>query len=690
MGKYSVYAQHLSGVIGDDTLIHAATDSGYLISLGVSKTRFDEQFFEAQIDRIFEKAPQQLEAQLAEPETFARYEVAAITGRIPEAEAHNVPVRKLREEQRRERREEAENAEKEEQRQKAEKYDTRVDEIAAAIGQNKTIAVGYNEYEFDGKNPVLDLFKLYGIELPLRTQGWVNTGLAEITESGYRYYSSKHKGNSTTFSGYLKRLRDAIKEVPIEVKRGRDSAQGATDGEKETLPESEEQRKVVGYLSFEDNGETIAYYSDEEMLAAYKREMSSLGADGVHYHDVADKSLEQKLYAAYANEYGEDISTQEKPVKEYSLGYGFMGNGITVWNHAEEQDGDYVTVAHIAADREVTYYDKDMPADVKAQIEHIAQTLDMTVSATQDTKVFSTDPKISYTLPDSSVTIDDMNAFGYTAIELLPLSKARAIELFNNGNPVYLLYPDNTESMVYDADEIKVHDGLCGIEVNDWERIQAAEIPHDAENSREADLLNNEPGMFGIYQIKDGIDEARNFRSAPMKELEAHGITPDRANYELVYTAPLTIHDTQTNLNRIYGVFQRDSPECPRDFTGRSVSLSDTLVLQWRGEVSSHYVDSAGFKELPVFTGEERQKPTYYQVENSTDKPAPTMAELEADVKAGKAISLLDLANAINDPPKRPPAQKGLPDLLGKIAANKQRVADAKKPAAPKDNQMEV
>jgi hypothetical protein len=97
------------------------------------------------------------------------------------------------------------------------------------------------------------------------------------------------------------------------------------------------------------------------------------------------------------------------------------------------------------------------------------------------------------------------------------------------------------------------------------------------------------------------------------------------------------------------------------------------------------------FKELPTFTGNERQQPTYSQVENRSDeKHAPTVADLEADVKSGKSISLMDLATAINNAPERPPTQKGKQDFLAKIAANKQRVAQASQPAAQKDNQLEV
>ena len=61
-----------------------------------------------------------------------------------------------------------------------------------------------------------------------------------------------------------------------------------------------------------------------------------------------------------------------EPEKEYDLGYGFLGNGITVWNRAEEINGDYATVAHIGTDRSVTFYDKNMPDDVRKRIETLS------------------------------------------------------------------------------------------------------------------------------------------------------------------------------------------------------------------------------------------------------------------------------------------------------------------------------
>lgn len=83
----------------------------------------------------------------------------------------------------------------------------------------------------------------------------------------------------------------------------------------------------------------------------------------------------------------------ESPAARYDLGYGHMGNGLTVWNRLEEEHGDYKTVAHIAPDRTVTFYDADLPEEIREEIQKIADTSEMSISATQDTPVFSTPPK---------------------------------------------------------------------------------------------------------------------------------------------------------------------------------------------------------------------------------------------------------------------------------------------------------
>ena len=84
---------------------------------------------------------------------------------------------------------------------------------------------------------------------------------------------------------------------------------------------------------------------------------------------------------------------QELPSVSYDLGYGHAGSGLNVWNRLEQVNGDYKTIAHIHPNREVVFYDDHLPDEVKEQIQRVAATSEMTVSATQDAPVFSTPPQ---------------------------------------------------------------------------------------------------------------------------------------------------------------------------------------------------------------------------------------------------------------------------------------------------------
>ena len=104
-------------------------------------------------------------------------------------------------------------------------------------------------------------------------------------------------------------------------------------------------------------------------------------------------AFRQGTFTLFA-EHKEPAAPAMPPEKAYDLGYGHLGNGLTVWNRLEEEHGDYKTVAHIAPDRTVQFYDEEMPQTVRDQIQHIADTSEMTVSATQDAPVFHTPPKV--------------------------------------------------------------------------------------------------------------------------------------------------------------------------------------------------------------------------------------------------------------------------------------------------------
>ena len=200
---------------------------------------------------------------------------------------------------------------------------------------------------------------------------------------------------------------------------------------------------------------------------------------------------------------------------------------------------------------------------------------------------------------------------------------------------------------------------------------------------------------YTIYQLKDNTPVDYHFR--PLDELQAKGLTVTMTNYEAVYTAPI---EPGTGLEDIYTKFNIDHSE---DFKGHSLSVSDVVVLHQNGQDTAHYVDSYGFQKVPEFTQPENHLKT---AEQSTEQNAnmidgqinntPSVDELEAKVKAGEQISLVDLAEAIkNDKataknePKKPGRKPSIRKQLKEDKENAKK--EPKKQAAKtKNKELEV
>lgn len=204
-------------------------------------------------------------------------------------------------------------------------------------------------------------------------------------------------------------------------------------------------------------------------------------------------------------------------------------------------------------------------------------------------------------MPDPSMSVEAMNAYGYTDSDMLPLSKERALELFERDVPVYMLYEGNTEAMAFEADDIVLFSGCFGITREDWDAIKDEVPPMDLElirQKREQAFLENPGDTYAIYQLKRD-DATADLRFMNSEYLQKKGIEPQYENYELVYTGALTKDGSQLEkLEDLYRIF---NIEHPQDFTGHSLSVSDIVALKQAGVVSYHYVDSIGYKELTNF-----------------------------------------------------------------------------------------
>ena len=278
-------------------------------------------------------------------------------------------------------------------------------------------------------------------------------------------------------------------------------------------------------------------------------------------------------------------------------------------------------------------------------------------------------------LPDGMVGLSEMHEYGYSWNEMLPLTKDKASELFGEDVSVYQLHADGSETLVEDRAALQAHDGLFGVEKDDWsaylEFQSMKQELEDSEPNREAQLLYGNEGRFGIYQLKD-TEKTRDIRFMSMDYLEMKGIPVSRENYELVYTGELA---EGMSLEDIFTKFNIDHPA---DFTGHSLSVSDVVVLHQDGENTSHYVDSVGYREVPEFT---RETALSAEVSEEKDSVMETAAEVPEGMAEGSAQEepdadkvsyyvIEDLSTWADGSPEKSRLERfdSLPEAMGKFA----------------------
>ena len=179
----------------------------------------------------------------------------------------------------------------------------------------------------------------------------------------------------------------------------------------------------------------------------------------------------------------------------------------------------------------------------------------------------------------------------------------------------------NTEALPGSLDFVQCVDGKDTI-IQDYTKVagwQNAEVLNSIAqierslNTREAVSVpaenvfqSNTPetpdtDRFEIYQLTADPANARLLFTS-YDGVHADGMTINRSNYELKYSAPLT---PDTTLDSIYDQFNINRPA---DFTGHSLSVSDIVVLHRNGQDTAHYVDSIGFADVPEFLTEQTQE----------------------------------------------------------------------------------
>ena len=282
------------------------------------------------------------------------------------------------------------------------------------------------------------------------------------------------------------------------------------------------------------------------------------------------------------------------------------------------------------------------------------QTAEATATQLPDAQEQSLD---EYPMPDSEVSVSDMQEYGYFYDGMLPVTRERALELDAAGLTVYILHEDNTESMVFDTEEIMEHGGLFGVEHEEWEQSpqfhEKVLERQDRQLEREQAFLSHEGSCFAIYQVSR--DDPQNVRFMNLDWLQSHNLAVDRSNYDLIYTAPL--NGSGSTMEQLETLYEQFNLKKPVDFHSPSLSVSDIVAIKQDGKVSCHYCDSVGFTEIPGFLPDNPLKNAEMMLEDdygmidgiiNNGPKEPTVAQLEQQARSGQPISLMDLAEAVH------------------------------------------
>lgn len=304
---------------------------------------------------------------------------------------------------------------------------------------------------------------------------------------------------------------------------------------------------------------------------------------------------------------------------------------------------------------------KDFDTELEAYKEHVKEEIAQEAAAAGMTvEEYAANGYEPYAaeLPDPSISVKDMQEYGYSWDGMLPLKEEAALHLYEKEDmQIFLLHEDGSESIPENTEDIKAHaekGGIFGIHKEDWNALteyramkkELAGSEATKEALREYGAKEQAGDTFTIYQLNDNA--ARDYHFRPLEELQEKGLTVNMGNYDKIYDAALT---PDMSLGRIFEKFNFDRPE---DFKGHSLSVSDVVVLHQNGTDTAYYVDSSTFVDVSeTFLHENPLKAAELSTEQNANmidgviNNTPNTDALEAQAAAGEQISLADLADAI-------------------------------------------
>ena len=351
-------------------------------------------------------------------------------------------------------------------------------------------------------------------------------------------------------------------------------------------------------------GGSHGYYHLEDKRIAIDEGMSELQTLKTAIHEIAHAKLHDIDLNAPENEQRPRVDRRTREVEAESVAY-------TVCQHYELDTSDYSFgyVAGWSSGRELSELKSSLET-IRSAAAEIINSIDETLaelSKSQDKEQTAgqEQPDKEETAapeqPKSEAPAQDKAAFTTETIY-----RVRRNPYSDSKDNAYLLQAYVTQengwakmgAVLFTGTPQKCRELMGQLKSGELTEGQVKELYAKAQET--AKTAEQDKGTFSIYQLKHG-DETRDLRFEPYDRLQATGNVVDKANYELVYSAELTLG---TSLEDIYTRFNIDHP---KDFKGHSLSVSDVVVLHQNGQDTAHYVDSFGYKNVPEFLQEQKQ-----------------------------------------------------------------------------------
>ena len=232
------------------------------------------------------------------------------------------------------------------------------------------VGAGIDE-QHDGKGILIS--KGIGDDKPHIRLTWtqVEKRIAELIRLD-RYLNPKEK---EIYPQWLEKQEERRAEL-AEKQRNREILSSAPP-EQETVQAAKSEPQQEAQYAYH-LGDTVYMGADEYEILAFDDKRVVL-------HDVQFPLFQKEMDRAEfdrkvrENPMNDHLKVKELPPEEktdeapaFDIGMGYLGNGLTVWNRAVEENGDYQTIAHISNEGEIHYYVDGLPEDVVARIKQAA------------------------------------------------------------------------------------------------------------------------------------------------------------------------------------------------------------------------------------------------------------------------------------------------------------------------------